>query len=124
MGVFAFGESSALSEEERRVEWAACPERSRGADSMRYMYFVYMVQNGYEDLYVGITNNPRQRLAYHNENRGALFTKRESKFEIVFLESHPSLAAARKREIQIKKWRRDKKELLMSKYRGGLETKS
>ena len=70
------------------------------------MFFVYMVRNSYNDLYVGITDNPKQRLKYHNQKRGALFTKRDSKFEIVFLESHETLAEARKREIQIKKWRR------------------
>ena len=87
------------------------------------MYFVYMIKNAYDDLYVGITENPEQRLAYHNEGRGALFTKRDAKFETVFLEEHPSLASARKREIQIKKWRREKKEMLINKYRKRLPTK-
>lgn len=87
------------------------------------MHFVYMIRNSYGDLYVGITDNPEQRLKYHNEKRGALFTKRDSKFEIVFLEQGASLATARKREIQIKKWRRDKKEVLIAKYQQGLATK-
>jgi putative endonuclease len=87
------------------------------------MYFVYMLQNAYGDLYVGITDNPQQRVKYHNERRGALFTKRDSKFEIIFLEEHSTLAAARKREIQIKKWRREKKETLIERYRKGLPTK-
>jgi len=87
------------------------------------MYFVYMIKNLFDDLYVGMTDNPKQRLAYHNKKRGALFTKRDSKFEIVFLEQHPTLAAARKREIQIKKWRRDKKETLLERYKQGLPTK-
>jgi len=87
------------------------------------MHFVYIIQNSYGGLYVGITENPRQRLQYHNENRGALFTKRDSKFEIVFLEEHPTPAEARKREIQIKKWRRDKKEMLIERYAKNLPTK-
>ena len=95
------------------------------------MYFVYMIQNAYGDLYIGITDNPQQRVKYHNEKRGALFTKRASiysergrgKFELVFLEEHKTLAEARKREIQIKKWRRDKKEMLIERYRKGLPTK-
>ena len=87
------------------------------------MYFVYMIQNAYSDLYVGITDNPQQRLKHHNEMRGALFTKRDSKFEIAFLEKHPTLADARKREIQIKKWRREKKEMLIERYQNGLPTK-
>lgn len=82
-----------------------------------------MIKNPFKDLYVGITDNPEQRLKSHNEKRGALFTKRDSKFMIVFIEEHETLAEARKREIQIKKWRRDKKELLIERYRNGLETK-
>ncbi len=57
------------------------------------------------------------------KKRGALYTKRDSKFEIVFLEQYPTLSDARKREIQIKKWRREKKDLLIKKYSKGLETK-
>ena len=82
-----------------------------------------MIKNRYGDLYIGITDNPERRLKYHNENRGALYTKRESKFEIVFFEKYSYLAEARKREVQIKKWRRDKKEILIQKYKTGLETK-
>lgn len=87
------------------------------------MYFAYMIRNSYGDLYVGITDDPEQRLKYHNEKRGALFTKRDSKFEIAFLEQYETLAQARKREIQIKKWRRDKKETLIERYQNKLSTK-
>jgi len=81
-----------------------------------------MVRNSYGDLYVGITDNPEQRLKCHNEKRGALFTKRDSKFIIVFLEQCETLAAARAREIQIKKWRRNKKDFLIERYKQGLVT--
>lgn len=87
------------------------------------MYFVYMIRNAHSDLYIGVTDNPEKRLTYHNEKRGALFTKRKSKFEMVFLEPYNSLATARKREVQLKKWRRDKKELLIDRYRRSLPTK-
>jgi len=87
------------------------------------MYFVYMIRNSYDDLYVGITTDPEQRLDYHNKKRGAQFTKRESKFESVFLEPHETMESARKREIQIKKWRRNKKEMLIERYQKGLLTK-
>lgn len=90
---------------------------------MPFMHFVYMIRNSFGDLYVGITDNPSQRLKYHNENRGAQFTKRDSFFEIVFLEEHPDLASARKREIQLKKWRREKKDMLIERYKKRLSTK-
>jgi len=82
-----------------------------------------MIRNSYSDLYIGISDDPEQRLKYHNEKRGARFTKRDSKFEIVFLEQYKTLAEARKREIQIKKWRREKKEMLIARFQKGLPTR-
>lgn len=87
------------------------------------MYFVYMLKNSHGDLYIGISENPPQRVRNHNEDRGALFTKRDSTFEIVFLEEYPTYAESRKREVQIKKWRRDTKEMLIKKYKDGSPTK-
>ncbi len=86
--------------------------------------FVYMIKNSINKLYVGISENPKERLDYHNQKRGSQFTKYSPDFKIVFLEEYKDLASTRKREIQIKKWRRDKKELLIDKYRLGLETKN
>lgn len=86
------------------------------------MYFIYMIRNSHNDLYIGITKNPEQRLAYHNNNRGAQFTKRNSLFKIVFLEKYPTLAAVRNREVQLKKWRREKKDMLIEKYNEGAPT--
>lgn len=73
------------------------------------MYFVYMIKNPDNILYVGITENPSKRVNYHNERHGAQYTKIKHNFSIVFLEEYPDLQQARKREIQIKKWRREKK---------------
>lgn len=87
------------------------------------MYVVYMIKNSFGDLYTGISENQTERLAYHNAGQGAKFTKREDVFRLVFTEQYATMAEARKREIQIKKWRRDKKEMLIKKYREGLPTK-
>jgi len=82
-----------------------------------------MIKNSYNNLYIGVTDNPERRLDEHNSKRGSDFTKIRDKFEIVFLEKYNTLTEARKREIQIKKWRRDKKERLIELYKNGLETK-
>lgn len=86
------------------------------------MHFVYMIRNSANKLYVGITKDPKRRVTYHNEKRGAGFTKQIPTFHLVFLEEHLTLTDARKREIQIKKWRREKKEMLIEKFQKGLET--
>ena len=87
------------------------------------MYFVYMIKNSADKLYIGITENPSNRVEYHNQKRGACFTKYIPDFKIVFLENHSTLVEARKREIQIKKWRREKKEMLIERYKNNLPTK-
>lgn len=88
-----------------------------------YMYFLYMIKNSSNKLYVGVTENPEKRLATHNSLRGAQYTKRVPDFKIVFLEEYLDLQQARKREIQIKKWSRSKKEMLIERYKNSLPTK-
>lgn len=88
------------------------------------MTFVYMIRNGGNRLYVGVTESPSARLGIHNTLRGARFTKYDPTFQIVFLEEFDSLASARRREVQIKKWRRDKKERLIALFQQGIPTKS
>ena len=87
------------------------------------MHFVYMIKNSIGKLYVGITENPVDRISYHNQKRGAKFTKYVPDFNIVFLEQYRTLAEARKREIQIKKWRREKKKVLIDKFQKNFPTK-
>jgi putative endonuclease len=87
------------------------------------MYFVYMIKNLTSKLYIGISTNPNSRMITHNTKRGAKFTRRIPNYQIVFLEEYETMAEARKREIQLKKWRRDKKEMLIERYKKGLPTK-
>lgn len=81
-----------------------------------------MIKDQQNKLYIGITDNPERRLKEHNQ--GALFTKDSSVFHIVFLENYPTLANARTREIQLKKWSRIKKETLIEMYHKGIDTKT
>lgn len=82
-----------------------------------------MIKNDFDDLYVGITKDLETRIKTHNNSRGALYTKKKSKFNLVFQEQYNSPQEARTREIQIKKWSRKKKELLILRFKEGLPTK-
>ncbi len=86
------------------------------------MPYIYIIKNDDNKLYIGSTNNPQQRLEYHNKNRGASFTRNRKPFKIVLLEKYATLIEARKREVQIKNWRRDKKEKLIDRYEKKLPT--
>lgn len=81
-----------------------------------------MIGNSENKLYTGVTQEPEKRVRHHNQGRGAKFTKHIPTYKIVFLEKHTTLADARKREVQIKKWRRDKKDMLIARYVRGLPT--
>jgi putative endonuclease len=81
-----------------------------------------MIKDDKDRLYVGVSNDPQKRLYDHNSKRGASFTK-IGEFSIVFLEEYLTFSEARKRENQIKKWRREKKDFLINMYAKGFETK-
>ena len=86
------------------------------------MYYVYILKNTANKLYVGITTSPEKRVTTHNTRQGACFTKQIPTFSLVFLEKYKDMSSARKREIQIKEWRREKKEFLIQKYTQGFQT--
>ena len=87
------------------------------------MSWVYMIRNKGNKIYTGVSKHPLERLKEHNSKRGAYFAKNNPSFEIVFLEEYSNFVEARSREIQVKKWARDKKEKLITRYSQGLETK-
>jgi predicted GIY-YIG superfamily endonuclease len=78
------------------------------------MYFVYVLRTLSNTLYIGVTHALQQRVDAHNRGRGAGWTKAHPGAQIVYSESYPTLGLARKREIQLKKWSRAKKEALIA----------
>lgn len=77
------------------------------------MYYLYILKNPKNHLYVGVTSNLQSRMIRHNGGDGAEFTKRNKNFKLVYSEKFLTLLQARKRERQIKGWRRKKKENLI-----------
>ena len=77
-------------------------------------WFVYIAQAITGRYYVGITNNTVQRMIKHNSGEGSKFAKDQGPFKLVYAStSFRNKSDARKREIQIKGWTRDKKEMLI-----------
>ena len=74
------------------------------------MYFVYILQCSDNTLYVGSTNDLDKRLHEHNELKsGAHYTKIRRPVVLKYKEEQETFSAARKREAEIKKWKRVKK---------------
>ena len=67
-------------------------------------YHVYMLisLNGKPVTYVGYTNDLKKRIALHNTNKGAKFT-RGRKWKLIYKEKHSSKKEAISREYYIKK---------------------
>jgi len=79
------------------------------------MYFVYILRTLDNSLYVGVTENVDERIATHNGGKGAEWTRAHCGARLVYSESHITLSSARKRELQLKKWSRAKKEALIAR---------
>ncbi len=77
------------------------------------MYKVYILRNQKNHLYIGSTSDIDKRIYRHNKGEGAEFTKRNKDFSLVYSETYTTLLQARRREKQIKGWRREKKENLI-----------
>jgi putative endonuclease len=78
------------------------------------MFYLYILRNIHNRLYVGQTNNLERRLKDHQTNHGAKFIKDYGDFELVYTEPFDSRAKAMRREKQLKGWTRAKKEALIT----------
>lgn len=75
-------------------------------------WFTYILECSDGSYYVGITNDLQVRLAEHNAGKGASWTRMRRPVKLRFAQCFPDKSLARKREIEIKGWRRQKKEAL------------
>jgi predicted GIY-YIG superfamily endonuclease len=82
------------------------------------MHHIYILLCSDSSYYIGHTTNVKARLKAHNEGRGAAHTFKHRPVVLVFTEAHPTKLTAIRRERQLKRWTRAKKEALI---RGDLD---
>jgi len=63
-------------------------------------------------IYTGISNDVEDRIKAHNSGEGAKYTASRNPVRLIFQEKHPDKSSAFKREIQIKRWGKGRKESL------------
>ena len=80
------------------------------------MFYVYILRCSDNSLYCGQTNNLKRRVKEHNfdENKSAKYLRYKKPVILVYSEEYPTLALALKRESQIKKLTKVKKEALIA----------
>lgn len=78
-------------------------------------YYVYIVKCADGTYYTGKTTDTAKRLLQHNGKlkNGAKYTRARRPVEIVFCEKYPTNSLADKREREVKKMTRLKKESLI-----------
>jgi putative endonuclease len=77
------------------------------------MYFTYILLCSDGSYYTGSTNDIKKRFKDHLSGKGARYTKSHKPKKIVYREEFATKSEALKREAEIKKWPRKKKERLV-----------
>jgi putative endonuclease len=79
--------------------------------------YCYIVECADGTYYTGWAVDPEKRVAMHNKGRGARYTRTRGPVRLVYVEELPDRKAAMKREIVIKKLKREGKGKLISEGR-------
>jgi putative endonuclease len=78
-------------------------------------YYVYLLTNwNNRVIYVGVTNDLMRRIYEHKNKLVEGFTKNYNVHKLVYFEETNDVNSALAREKEIKKWRREKKNNLVS----------
>jgi putative endonuclease len=77
------------------------------------VHFVYIVRCADGTLYTGYARDPRQREKVHNDGRGARYTAGRRPVCLVYSEAFASRGDALKREHELKRLSRARKERLV-----------
>jgi putative endonuclease len=83
------------------------------ANNSNKNYYVYILTNASQTLYVGMTNDLARRVYQHRHGEGSAFTHRYGLDKLVYYETTNSVHVAIAREKEIKAWRREKKLALI-----------
>jgi putative endonuclease len=75
--------------------------------------FCYILECSDGTYYTGWTTDPERRVKQHNKGIGARYTKTRRPVKMVYLEEQPDKISALKRELAIKKMKREQKSKLI-----------
>ena len=80
------------------------------------MNYVYILRCSDDTLYTGWTNDLEKRIKAHSNGTGAKYTRGRGPVELVYFEEFDDKKDAMKREYEIKKYTRSKKEWLIKNF--------
>ena len=82
------------------------------------VYFLRLRSGG---IYIGVSTDLVQRMADHLSGRASRTTLLDAPLALLRMEIHPDLPSARRREAQLKRWSRAKKEAIVRGDLGRLQ---
>ena len=77
-----------------------------------FHFYLFRCKDG--SLYSGVTNDLKSREKRHNAGQGAIYTRTHGGGKMVYAENFRSLKKAMRREAEVKKWPKTKKENLIN----------
>ena len=77
------------------------------------MWYLYILECNDGSYYTGITKDIPGRIEKHNTGKGAKYTRSHRPVKLVYFEEYEIESGVRKRELELKGWRREKKERLI-----------
>ncbi len=80
------------------------------------MNYTYMVRCADNSLYTGWTTDVERRVKCHNDGKGAKYTKPRLPVVLVYYETFDTKEEAMRREAEIKKLSKERKELLVAQW--------
>jgi predicted GIY-YIG superfamily endonuclease len=78
------------------------------------VHYVYILRCADGTLYTGYARDPDAREDAHNAGRGARYTAGRRPVRLVYTEICPSHGDALRRELEIKRWSRSRKDALVA----------
>ncbi len=78
-------------------------------------WHVYILRCGDGTLYTGVAKDLAKRVEAHQNGNGAKYTRGRLPVKLVYRERRRSKGKALRREAEIKKWSKDRKEELVGK---------
>ncbi|MGN0467059.1 MAG: GIY-YIG nuclease family protein [Lachnospiraceae bacterium] len=85
------------------------------------MHYTYLVECRDHTFYIGYTNNLDKRIKTHNEGKGAKYTRGRLPVILRYYEEYESKTEAMKREYELKKLTRKKKEELIKTFKKDIQ---
>lgn len=81
------------------------------------IYVVYILRTSSNTLYIGQTSNLEKRIKQHQSksSKSAKYMKYFESFKLVYSEGYLTKTDAMRREYQLKKWSKRKKEALIAR---------